>query len=92
MKCASRHNARQRRRLLPALATALAFLGAPYPAPAASVSMEQAVKMTEKQYHARVVKAEAHKDDGRTVYVLRLLDESGHVRTVHVDAATGAVH
>lgn len=57
----------------------------------ATLSMEQAVKMTEQRYHARVVKAQTQRNGSQTVYVLRLLDESGKVWTVHVDAATGAV-
>jgi uncharacterized membrane protein YkoI len=82
---------RQRRQVLAALFLALGLLG---PAPAifaAGVSMEQAVKMSEKRYHARVVKAEAQKNGGHTVYVLRLLNDSGHVWTIRVDAATGSV-
>jgi hypothetical protein len=58
---------------------------------AQSVSMEEAVKMAEQRFHARVVKAEAQRGDGRTVYVLRLLNEAGRVWTVRVDAASGAV-
>ena len=65
--------------------------GGPLALTAAGMSMDQAVKMTEKRYHARVVKAETQKDGGRTVYVLRLLNESGHVWTVRVDAASGAL-
>ncbi len=57
----------------------------------AAVSMDQAVKMVEQRYRARVVKAEAQKDNGRTVYVLRLLNDSGKVWTVRVDAADGSV-
>ena len=57
----------------------------------ATVSMDQAVKMVEQRYRARVVKAEAHKDNGRTVYVLRLLNDSGKVWTVRVDASDGSV-
>ena len=56
-----------------------------------AVSMDQAVKMVEQRFHARVVKAEAQKDDGRTVYVLRLLNDSGKVWTVRVDASDGSV-
>jgi uncharacterized membrane protein YkoI len=82
---------RQRRRALTALILALGLLGPAQPLFAAGVSMEQAVKMTEKRYHARVVKAEAQKNGGHTVYVLRLLNDSGHVWTVRVDAATGSV-
>jgi uncharacterized membrane protein YkoI len=39
-----------------------------------------------------VVKAEVQKSGAHTTYVLRLLNESGKVWTVHVDAASGAVH
>jgi len=57
----------------------------------ARVSMEQAVKMAEQRFKAKVVRAEAQQSGGRTVYVLRMLNESGHVWTVRVDAANGAV-
>jgi len=57
----------------------------------AAVSMDQAVKMVEQRFRARVVKAEAQKDNGRTVYVLRLLNDSGKVWTVRVDASDGSV-
>jgi uncharacterized membrane protein YkoI len=60
-------------------------------AAAPQVSMDQAVKMAEQRYHARVVKAEAQRNGAQTVYVLRLLNDSGKVWTVHVDAASGAV-
>jgi uncharacterized membrane protein YkoI len=56
------------------------------------VSMEQAVKMVERQYHARVVKAETQRSDAHVTYALRLLNDSGKVWTVYVDAASGAVH
>ena len=58
---------------------------------AASMSMDQAVKMAEQRFHARVVKAEAEQENGHTVYVLRLLNEAGRVWTVRVDAASGAL-
>ncbi|HXY76226.1 MAG TPA: PepSY domain-containing protein [Steroidobacteraceae bacterium] len=61
-------------------------------AAASALSMDQAVKMVEQRFHARVVKAETQRDDGRTVYALRLLNDSGKVWTVHVDAASGTVH
>ena len=59
--------------------------------PHGGMSMDQAVRMVEERYHARVVKAETERDDGRTLYVLRLLDDSGKVWTVRVDAASGSV-
>jgi hypothetical protein len=58
---------------------------------AASLSIDDAVKMAEQRYHARVVKAETQHDNGHTVYILRLLNDSGQVWTVRVDAASGAV-
>jgi uncharacterized membrane protein YkoI len=57
----------------------------------ASMTMDEAVKMAEQRYHARVVKAETLKGDGHVVYVLRLLNDAGRVWTVRVDAASGAV-
>jgi uncharacterized membrane protein YkoI len=58
---------------------------------AAGVSMDQAVKMAEQRFKARVVRAESQHDGVRTVYVLKLLNEAGHVWTVRVDAANGAI-
>ncbi len=58
---------------------------------AGSVSMDQAVKMAEQRYKARVVRAEAQHDGVRTIYVLKLLNEAGHVWTVRVDAANGGI-
>jgi uncharacterized membrane protein YkoI len=63
---------------------------APAAAPA-QISMDQAVRMAEQRYHARVVKAAAQRNGAQTVYVLRLLNDSGRVWTVHVDAASGAM-
>jgi uncharacterized membrane protein YkoI len=58
---------------------------------AAAVSMDQAVKMAEQRFKARVVRAEAQRDGVRTIYVLKLLNEAGHVWTVRVDAANGVI-
>jgi hypothetical protein len=55
------------------------------------LTLDQAVAMVSKQFGARVVRAETKTLDGRSVYVLRLLNEQGRVWTVRVDAATGAV-
>ncbi len=53
--------------------------------------MDQAVRMVEERYHARVVKAETEHEEGHTLYVLRLLNDAGKVWTVRVDAASGSV-
>lgn len=58
---------------------------------ASGVSLDQAVKMAEQRFRARVVRAESEQSGGHTIYVLRMLNESGRVWTVRVDASTGDV-
>ena len=53
------------------------------------ISLDQAVNRAERQYRARVVRTDVQDEDGRTVYVLKLLSEDGRVFTVRIDAATG---
>ena len=53
------------------------------------VSLDEAVRRAEAQYHAKVVRTDVQDEDGRKVYVLKLLSEDGRVVTVRVDAATG---
>jgi uncharacterized membrane protein YkoI len=88
--------------LLPVVALVTALMAAvpcaqaeegPHPVTlgAAGVSMEQAVKMAEQRFKARVVRAEAQREGDNTIYVLRMLNESGRVWTVRVDASNGAV-
>jgi uncharacterized membrane protein YkoI len=57
----------------------------------ATISLDQAVKMAEQRFKARVVRAEAQQNGGSTIYVLRMLNESGRVWIVRVDASNGAV-
>jgi uncharacterized membrane protein YkoI len=75
----------------PPAQTAMSTQQRPAPGADNEISMDQAVRLVEQKYRARVVKAESQRDNGRTVYVLRLLDDSGKVWTVHVDAASGTV-
>jgi hypothetical protein len=53
------------------------------------ISLDEAVRMAEAQFHARVVRTDVVDEDGRKVYVLKLLSEGGRVVTVRIDAATG---
>src|SRR3954464_7651969 len=53
------------------------------------VTLDEAVRMAEAQYHARVVRTDVQDEDGRKVYVLKLLSDNGRVITVRVDAASG---
>lgn len=56
-----------------------------------TVSMDQAVKMAEQRFKARVVRAETQREGIRTIYILKLLNDAGHVWTVRVDATNGAI-
>lgn len=58
---------------------------------AESLSLDEAVALMEKQYDARVVRAEEKDEKGRRVYRIRLLSADGRVFDVKVDAATGQV-
>ena len=60
-------------------------------APAPRLSMDQAVRLVEQRYHARVVRAETRERGNRTIYVLRLLDQAGRVFIVRMDAASGRI-
>ena len=53
------------------------------------ISLDEAVRRAEAQYRAKVVRTDVQDEDGRKVYVLKLLSEDGRVVTVRVDAATG---
>ena len=53
------------------------------------ISLDEAVARAEQQYRARVVRTEVQDEDGRKVYVLKLLSDNGRVITVRIDAATG---
>jgi uncharacterized membrane protein YkoI len=57
----------------------------------ATVSVDQAVRLVEQRFHARVLKAQTQTDNGHTVYVMRLLNDAGKVWTVRVDATSGSV-
>lgn len=61
------------------------------PAEAAKVSMDQAVRLMQHRFKARVVRAETQTQGNRTIYVLRMLDDTGRVFAVRVDAASGAI-
>ena len=58
-------------------------------APLDAISLDEAVRRAESQFRARVVRTDIQDEDGRTVYVLKLLSEDGRVITVRIDAATG---
>jgi uncharacterized membrane protein YkoI len=60
------------------------------PPRAQGISKDQAIDIAQRRYKARVVRAEAAENDGRRVYVLRMLSDEGRVWTVRIDAQTGS--
>jgi hypothetical protein len=57
--------------------------------PAHELSREQAVELVQKRYGARVVRTQFIDQDGRHLYVLRMLSPAGKVWIVRLDAHTG---
>jgi len=53
------------------------------------LSLDQAVRLAQHRFKARVVRAETESQGGRTIYLLRMLDGAGRVFAVRVDAASG---
>jgi uncharacterized membrane protein YkoI len=66
-------------------------LARPTVRPRAQLSMDEAVRLAERRFRARVVRAETQTQGGRTIYVLRMLDGAGRVFAVRVDATSGAI-
>jgi hypothetical protein len=56
------------------------------------VSLEEAVRRVQERYNGKVVRTETVQEDGHTVYILRVLSDTGHVWTVRVDAEDGSIH
>ena len=54
------------------------------------ISLSQATAMAQGRYPGRVVRAESVMIGDRVVYEIRILGNDGRVRTVRVDAQTGA--
>jgi|SRR5579863_4281557 len=59
--------------------------------PQRAVSMDKAVRLAQRRFNARVVRAETETQGDRTIYVLRMLDGAGRVFAIRVDAASGAI-
>ena len=66
----------------------------PSPPPASATSGEltraQAIALVQRRYHARVVRTVLAEQEGRRVYVFKLLSAGSQVWTVRIDAKTGA--
>ena len=55
------------------------------------LTLDQAIEMAERRFHARVVRAGVEEANGQRIFVLRLLSEQGRVWTVRVDAQSGSI-
>ena len=62
---------------------------APQQHAAQDLSREQAMAIVQKRYGARVVRTDFIDQDGRHLYVFRLLSTDGKVWIVRLDARTG---
>ncbi|GAB4184181.1 MAG: hypothetical protein Tsb002_06930 [Wenzhouxiangellaceae bacterium] len=51
-----------------------------------AISLEQAVRQVAAQYNGRVISAQTVKQGGKQVHVIRVLTESGKVKTVRIPA------
>lgn len=56
---------------------------------AGGVSLDEAVRMAQSRFNARVVKAETVRSGDRRVHQIRLMNGQNKVWTVRVDAETG---
>jgi uncharacterized membrane protein YkoI len=57
-----------------------------------SLSLAQATAIAQGRFRGRVVSAETVQQGGRVIHVIRILGDDGRVRTLRVDAETGAVN
>jgi hypothetical protein len=60
------------------------------PAQRGGVSLAQATSMAQGRYQGRVVRAETVQMGDRLVHEIRILGDDGRVRTVRIDAQSGA--
>lgn len=59
--------------------------------PRANISAPQAAAIVQQQYGGKVMNVTTHKRSGRIIHGVKILQNSGHMRTVNVDAQTGAI-
>jgi uncharacterized membrane protein YkoI len=58
----------------------------------AGMSLDQAVEMAQRRFHAKAVRAETVQNGDRRIHQIRLLSAEGKVWTVRVDAQSGAMN
>lgn len=80
----------QVRLLLLSLCLTLAPLQWSHAEPKAGISLQEATDTALKQFGGEVIKSESNKQNGTSVYVIRLLS-NGRVKEVHIDSQSGKV-
>ncbi len=74
------------RSILAAILAAIVFGAA-----AATLDLEAAAERVKERFDGRVLGGKTVTEDGRTVYVIRVLTPDGRVRHIRVDAQTGEI-
>ena len=59
--------------------------------PRARVSASQAAALVEQHYGGRVMNVQTRQTNGGVIYSVKILQSSGHMRTVNVDGQSGAI-
>lgn len=57
----------------------------------ARISAAQAAATVEQRYGGKIIGVQTRQTNGRTIYSVKVLQNSGHMRTVQVDGQTGAI-
>jgi len=59
------------------------------PRPAQRISIDRVIQQVQRRYKAKVIDTKESQLGAQFIYVLKVLSEDGHVRTVRIDAASG---
>lgn len=59
--------------------------------PRARITSSQAAAIVQQQYGGKVMNVQARQINGGIVYSVKILQSSGHMRTVNVDGQSGAL-
>lgn len=57
----------------------------------ARISAQQAAAIVQRQYGGKVMNVTTYKRKGNIIHGVKILQNSGHMRTVQVDGQTGAI-
>lgn len=57
----------------------------------ARISASQAAQIVEQRYGGRVMNVQTRQGNGGIIYSVKILQSSGHMRTVNVDGQSGAI-